>query len=148
MTGQATHIVCPHCLATNRIPLDKPAKAARCGRCRRPLFEGRPIDVDDAQLEKHIQGNEIPVVVDFWAPWCGPCRVMASAYAQAAAALEPAVRLLKLNTEGNPQAAQRFGIQAVPTLIMFRHGKVAARMSGAMDERGLRQWITSHATQS
>lgn len=148
MSNQAIHIVCPHCDATNRVPADKPARKANCGRCHRALFGGSPTEVSGESLEKHIKGNQIPVVVDFWAPWCGPCRAMAPAYAQAAAALEPAVRLLKLNTEADPGTAQRYGIQAIPTLILFRNGQVAARTSGAMDERSLRQWITSHAAQS
>ncbi|MFN3348569.1 thioredoxin TrxC [Pseudorhodoplanes sp.] len=145
MSQHVTHIVCPHCDVVNRIPAEKPAKEAKCGRCHRALFDGQPAEVTGERLEKHIRSNEIPVVVDFWAPWCGPCRMMAPAYERAAGQLEPNARLLKLNTENDPGAAERYGIRSIPTLIMFRNGQIVDRVSGAMDERRLQQWIVSHA---
>ena len=144
MNEAAVHIVCPHCDAVNRIPADKPAQAAKCGRCHRSIFEGKPVDVDAVRLEKNIRDNDIPVVVDFWAPWCGPCRMMAPAYARAAAQLEPKVRLLKVDTQDNPAAAEKYNIQAIPTLMLFRGGRTVDRLSGALDERSLQQWIMRH----
>lgn len=144
MSEAAIHIVCPHCDAVNRIPADKPAQAAKCGRCHRAIFEGKPVDVDNGRLEKHVKDNGIPVVVDFWAPWCGPCRMMAPAYARVAAQLEPKVRLLKVDTQANPAAAETYNIQAIPTLMLFRGGRTVDRVSGALDEGSLRQWIMRH----
>lgn len=144
MSEAAIHIVCPHCDAVNRIPADKPAQAAKCGRCHRAIFEGKPVDVDTVRLEKHIRDNDIPVVVDFWAPWCGPCRMMAPTYARVAAQLEPTVRLLKVDTQNNPAAAETYNIQAIPTLMLFRGGRSVDRLSGALDERSLQQWIIRH----
>jgi thioredoxin 2 len=144
MSEAATHIVCPHCDAVNRIPAGKAAQDAKCGRCHRPIFEGKPVDVDAVRLEKNIKSNEIPVVVDFWAPWCGPCRMMAPAYERVAAQLEPKVRLLKVDTQDNPAAAEKYNIQAIPTLMLFRGGRAVDRLSGALDERSLQQWIMGH----
>lgn len=102
------------------------------------------MDVDTERLEKNIRGNDIPVVVDFWAPWCGPCRMMAPSYARVAAQFEPKVRLLKLDTQDNPVVAEKYNIQAIPTLILFRNGRAVDRVSGALDDRRLQQWITGH----
>jgi thioredoxin 2 len=143
MSSEITHVVCPHCDVINRIPADKPAKSAKCGRCHRALFDGTPVSVNGERLEKHIKSSDIPVVVDFWAPWCGPCRVMAPAYERVAARMEPKARFLKLNTEEEPGAAERFGIRAIPTLIVFRNGRIVDRTSGALDERTLRDWVAS-----
>ncbi|MDE2463707.1 MAG: thioredoxin TrxC [Alphaproteobacteria bacterium] len=145
MSLEARHVVCPHCDAVNRLPAGRPAQAAKCGRCHQALFTGAPLEVSGAGLHKHVRSNQIPVVVDFWAPWCGPCRMMAPAYAQAARELEPQIRFLKLNTEEDQAVAQQFNIRSIPTLILFRNGEVAARMSGALDGPSLRQWIASHA---
>jgi thioredoxin 2 len=137
------HIVCPHCDAVNRVPPERLGAGARCGKCHRPLFEGRPLELNPASFERHVTRNDIPVVVDFWAQWCGPCHMMAPAFAQAAAELEPRVRLAKLDTEAAQGIAARYGIRGIPTLIMFRGGREIARQSGAMDHGTLLGWINS-----
>ncbi len=143
--AEATHIVCPHCEGVNRIPAGRDASAAKCGVCHKPLFEGHPTAVTAAAFDRHVGRNDIPVVVDFWAEWCGPCRAMAPAYERAAAAFEPNVRLLKLDTEAAPEIAQRYGIRGIPTLMVFRNGKVVAQQAGAMNDAMLRDWLARNA---
>lgn len=134
-------IVCPHCHAPNRVPHDKLAAGGSCGKCKQPLFSGHPVELDAASFEKHIGRSDIPVLVDFWAPWCGPCRMMAPAFAQAASLLEPQVRLAKLNTEEHQGIAARFGIRSIPTMILFKGGREIARQSGAMDAGSIVRWV-------
>jgi thioredoxin 2 len=134
-------IVCPNCDSINAVPADRPAEAAKCGRCHAPLFQGGPIALTGAQLQKHLANSDVPVIVDFWAPWCGPCRAMAPIFQRAAEALEPRARFVKINVDENPDAAQRYGVQGIPALFAFRGGEVAARQSGVADLATLRGWV-------
>lgn len=136
-------VVCPHCASANRLPAQRLADKPVCGKCSRPLFDGHPIELDEAAFDAHVGRNDIPVVVDFWAPWCGPCHMMAPAVAQAARQLEPRYRLAKLNTDELQAIAGRYGIRSIPTLILFHHGQEVARQSGAMDAGSLVRWITA-----
>lgn len=134
-------IVCPHCSATNRVPTARPAMAAKCGACHRPLFDGHPAAVDAAAFEKHRRASDVPLLVDVWAPWCGPCRAMAPMFERAAAELEPEVRLLKLNSDEEPGIASSLGVRGIPALFLIHHGKVLAHSAGAMDAGRIVAWV-------
>ena len=138
------HVVCPHCDAVNRLPTDRLAEKPVCGKCGQALFAGQPVDLDAGNFDRHIGRSDLPVVVDFWAPWCGPCRTMAPTFARAAGELEPDVRLAKVDTESEQQLAARFNIRSIPTLAIFRNGREIARQSGAVDAATLRRWAQAH----
>ena len=133
-------IVCPHCLKANRVPAERPALAARCGACAKPLFERHPHEVDASAFDRHRGSDEIALLLDVWAPWCGPCRAMAPMFEAAAGELEPHVRLLKLNADNAPDLSNALGVRAIPTLILFRKGKEIARSAGAMSRPALVDW--------
>lgn len=137
------HLVCPHCETLNRIPADRVDDRPKCGQCKQPLFSAQPVELGEAAFGRHMQQNGIPLLVDFWAPWCGPCRMMAPAYAEAAKLLEPRVRLAKVNTELVPTMAEQHGIRSIPTMVLFRGGREIARQSGAMGARDIERWVRS-----
>ena len=138
------HIVCPRCDAVNRVPESKLGDEAKCGKCHHALFQAKPLALDAVRFERHVSRSGVPVLVDFWAPWCGPCHMMAPAFEEAARRLEPAVRLVKVNTEEAQSLGMQYGIRSIPTLLLFKGGREVARTSGAMDPGGLVAWTRQH----
>jgi len=139
------HVICPHCQATNRVPSERLSEHPDCGRCHQPLFGGKPVTLTAALFDQHINRSDIPYLVDFWAPWCGPCRMMAPAFEQAAAQLEPQYRLAKVNTEEEQMLGARYGIRSIPTLAMFHKGREVARQAGAMGLQDIVRWARAVA---
>lgn len=138
-------IVCPHCQTVIRVPVTRLADDPKCARCHRALFTAQSVELSAATFDQHRTRDQIPVVVDFWAPWCGPCRMMAPAYEQAARQLEPQARLARVNTENEPGLAARYGIRSIPTLVLFAQGREIARQSGALAAEQIVSWVRTHA---
>lgn len=138
------HVVCPHCDGINRVPRLKLAEGGKCGACHQPLFIGSPLELNQARFQRHLAKSDIPLLVDFWASWCGPCQMMAPVFLEAASRLEPGFRLVKINSEQEQGLSAQLGIRSIPTLILFKNGTEKARMSGAMDLQNLLAWVSQH----
>jgi thioredoxin 2 len=137
-------VVCPRCGTTNRVPAARLESGGKCGRCHSPLFDGHPVSLDAAQFARHIANSDIPLLVDFWAAWCAPCKIMAPVFEQAAVQLQPHVRLVKIDTEQNRELSARLGIRSIPTLALYKGGRETARIAGAMDLKNLLAWTRQH----
>ena len=141
--SDSKHVVCPSCAATNRIPLQKMNANPSCGKCHKVLFDPRPVTLNASNFQQHIKRNDIPLVVDFWAPWCGPCKMMAPAFEQASAELLPDVRLAKLNTEDEQSLGAQLNIRSIPTLVVFKNGREVSRKAGAMSAADIKAWVAN-----
>lgn len=138
------HLVCPQCQSVNRVPAARLAQKPNCGKCHQPIFNGHPLELTAATFSKHINQNDIPVLVDFWAPWCGPCKMMAPAFVQATGMLEPRVRFAKVNTDVEQALGNQYAIRSIPTLALFAGGKEVARQAGAMGAHDIVRWVNAN----
>jgi thioredoxin 2 len=134
------HLVCSNCLSINRLERAKLSKQPKCGKCKNHIFQGLPIEADQSNFDKYVKSNDIPLLIDFWAPWCGPCRMMAPNFEAAAKILEPQIRLIKINTENEQHIASRYTIQSIPTLLLIHKGREIARSAGAMGTQDIVRW--------
>lgn len=141
------HVVCPHCDGINRVPQAKLGAGGKCGSCHKPLFTGQPLELNQARFQRHLTKSDLPLLVDFWASWCGPCKMMSPVFAQAAQQLEPNMRLVKINSEQEQALSTQLGIRSIPTLLIFKQGKEIARLSGAMDLANLLAWTNEQMRQ-
>src|SRR3954468_11601041 len=142
------HILCPHCDTINRVPREKLSAGGRCGECHQKLFDGHPVALDTSRFERHLAKSGVPLLVDFWAPWCGPCRMMAPEFERAAALLEPEVRLVKVNVDEEPALAERFRVRSIPTLLLAFKGRELARAAGARSAAQLVEWTRAALAQA
>lgn len=146
--AESLHLVCPHCRAVNRVPQDRLAGGPNCGKCRQALFLGEPLALDGVAFETQLTRSDLPLLVDFWAEWCGPCKMMAPQFLRAASLLEPQVRLAKVDTEAEQGLAARFGIRSIPTLVLFQGGREVARQAGAMGAEDIVRWTRAQLAKS
>jgi thioredoxin 2 len=143
--SETLQIVCPHCDAINRMPRERLGQGGKCGVCHKPLFEAHPLALNDvARFDKHAVKSDIPLLIDFWATWCGPCRTMAPIFEEAAHRLEPKIRLVKVDSDASPELASRFAIRSIPSLVLVHHGREIARTAGAMPLQQLLAWVQQH----
>jgi thioredoxin 2 len=138
--SETVQVVCPHCDATNRLPAERDARAAKCGRCKSQLFTGHPVAMTTDRFKKHLTSSDVPLIVDFWASWCGPCRAMAPVFDKAAETLEPKARFIKIDVDAEPALAQQFNVRGIPALFLFKDGKVAEHHAGLADIHLLNRW--------